>query len=67
MCIPIKNWYSTIENYFSHSYANHNVLFDYKILGGYPYKGTYDDLGEYTIYDYLFLGGLFKEKYTVAH
>jgi hypothetical protein len=56
-----------VETYFTNQYARHNVLFNYKILGGYPYHGTYDDLGAYTIYDYLFSGGLFNQKYTVAH
>lgn len=50
-----------------YQYVNHDVLFKYKIHGGFPYHGNYDDLGEYTIYDYLFSGGLFKQKYTVAH
>lgn len=57
-----------VANYFpEYKYTNHNVLFGYRIGGGYPYKGTYDDLEEYTIYDYLFSGGLFKQRYTVAH
>jgi len=55
------------EFFPEHQYTNHDVLFKYKIQGGYPYNGSYDDLGEYTIYDYLFSGGLFRQQYTVAH
>lgn len=48
-------------------HARHDVLFKYKVDGGVPYKGSYDDKGEYTIYDYLFSGGLLGQQYTVAH
>ncbi|MGB8193233.1 MAG: hypothetical protein WCF67_14990 [Chitinophagaceae bacterium] len=57
-----------VNKYFTeYKYANHDVLFNYKIHGGYPYKGSYDDLGQYTVYDYLFSAGLFRQRYTVAH
>ena len=57
-----------VQGHFpEHQHAPHEVLFKYKVQGGYPYKGSYDDLGEYTIYDYLFSGGLFGQQYTVAH
>jgi len=57
-----------VKRYFpEYAYANHDVLFKYKIHGGYPYNGSYDDLGQYTIYDYLFSGSLFMQEYTVAH
>jgi hypothetical protein len=57
-----------VSNYFpDYQYTMHDVLFNYKIHGGYPYNGSYDDLGVYTIYDYLFSGGLFRQRYTFAH
>lgn len=47
--------------------ARHNVLFNYKVLGGYPFTAGYEDVGEYTIYDYLFSQDFIKQKYTVTH
>lgn len=64
----IENIKKIVANYFpEYKYTDHQVLFQYKVVGGYPYKGNYDDLGEYTIYDYLFSGDLFNQRYSVAH
>lgn len=61
----LKNLVS--KSFPDHAYADHDVLFKYKIHGGYPCNGSYSDPRGYTIYDYLFSGGLIGRQYTVAH
>jgi hypothetical protein len=57
----------TVQQFFpDYQHARHNVLFNYKILGGYPFTAGYEDLGEYTIYDYLFSQEFMRQKYTVT-
>lgn len=64
----IEEMVQSVRQFFpEYRRANHNVLFNYKVLGGYPYPLGYDDLSEYTIYDYLFSNILQKQRYTVVH
>lgn len=56
-----------IERHFpGHSFVNHRVLFNYRIFGAFGMAGSFENLDQSVIYDYLFGGDMVGFKYSVA-
>jgi hypothetical protein len=57
-----------VERHFpGYVHAPHEVIFRYKVLGGFAYTGWYEYMDQSVIYDYLFSHDFTGVKYTVAH
>ncbi|RFM28885.1 hypothetical protein [Deminuibacter soli] len=55
-----------IRHFPNHTFVPHNILFNYQVTGGIPFKEEYDaDRKSYSIYEYLFLPNPYHYPFVV--